>query len=80
MTAPSQRRLAGSKQVRDLQRLMHLLTGALLIAYVYLPGDRGSPVETGIRWIALPALVSSGVLLWQWPKLRRFARQRGIRL
>jgi hypothetical protein len=77
ITQPRSRR-ASAKQVRDLQRLTHLLTGAFLIAYVYLPLGPSSPVRAGIRWIALPVLVASGLLMWQWPKLRRLARRRGI--
>lgn len=69
----------GARQIRDLQRLVHLLTGVLLIAFVYLPFDRGSPVGDGVRFVAFPVLVLSGVLMWQWPALRRFARRRGIR-
>jgi hypothetical protein len=80
MTARHPRRPASAKQVRTLQRLAHLLTGALLVAYVYLPLAAGSPVEVAIRWFALPVLVLSGIVMWQWPRLRRLARQRGIRL
>lgn len=80
MVTQAPRRHPRAKQTRDLQRLTHLLTGTLLIAYVYLPLGPGSPAQAAIRWIALPVLVSSGVLMWQWPRLRRLARQLGIRL
>ena len=65
------------KRVRDLQRVAHLVAGALLLAYVYLPIAPDSPVHGGVRWVGLPALVLSGVLMWQWPKLRRVLRARG---
>jgi hypothetical protein len=80
MTARPERRHAGAKQVRTLQRLAHLMTGTLLVAYVYLPLAPGSPAGTAIRWFGLPVLVLSGMVMWQWPRLRRLARQWGIRL
>ena len=65
----------GAKRIRERQRRMHLFTGVLLIAYVYLPASSGSLFEAAIRWVVLPLLVVDGVLMWQWPKLRRLARQ-----
>jgi len=70
----SRRGLSG-KQVRDRQRLAHLVTGALLIVYVYLPGTPSPILEVAIRWAILPGVVIAGVLMWQWPKLRRWARR-----
>jgi hypothetical protein len=54
---------------------MHLFTGALLIAYVYVPAGSSSLFELAIRWVVLPLLVVDGVLMWQWPKVRKIARQ-----
>jgi hypothetical protein len=56
---------------------LHLLAGTLLIAYVYVPRDSGSWFDGAIRWLLLPALVLSGVVMWQWPKVRRLRRQIG---
>jgi len=70
----SRRGLSG-KQIRDRQRLAHLVTGALLIVYVYLPGTASPILEVAIRWAILPGVVIAGVLMWQWPKLRRWARR-----
>jgi hypothetical protein len=71
MTAITARRTGGGKKIRDRQRLAHLVAGAALVAYVYLPGEA---LEAAVRWVILPLLVASGVLMWQWPKLRRWAR------
>ena len=65
----------GAKRIRERQRRMHLFTGALLVAYVYLPASSGSPFELAVKWVVLPLLVVDGVLMWQWPKVRRLARQ-----
>ena len=79
MAAQSTRRPAGAKRTRDRQRVAHLLTGALLIVYVYLPLTPGSPVQVGVRFLVLPLLALSGIAMWQWPRLRRLARQRAGR-
>lgn len=64
------------KQIRDRQRLAHLVTGALLVVYVYLPGVPSPVFQTAIRWVILPGMVLAGVLMWQWPKIRRRMRGR----
>jgi hypothetical protein len=79
MTTATPRRTTGGKRIRDRQRLAHLLTGALLILYVYLPGQPSPVLQTAIRWVVLPLLVIDGLLMWQWPKVRRLARARAGR-
>ena len=74
MTAITARRTGGGKKIRDRQRLAHLVAGVAVVAYVYLPG--GAAVEAAVRWVILPLLAASGVLMWQWPKIRRWARSR----
>jgi hypothetical protein len=70
MTAARQRRL---------ERAMHLLTGAMLLAYLYLPSGRA--FEDLIRFLIFPLLALSGTAMWQQPCLRRAlkaARRRGF--
>ncbi|MBB2911080.1 hypothetical protein FHS43_002345 [Streptosporangium becharense] len=73
------RRRVGPKCVRDAQRLAHLVAGFAVVAYVYLTPPPGSPAQFMIRWVLIPALILSGVALWQWPKIRRSLRRRGGR-
>jgi hypothetical protein len=77
MTTITSRRAGGGKKIRDRQRLAHLLAGLALVAYVYAPGGPSPVLEAAVRWVVLPGLVASGVLMWQWPKIRRWARRRG---
>jgi hypothetical protein len=77
MTVTTARRTGGGKKIRDRQRLAHLVAGLAVVAYVYLPASPA--LDAAVRWMILPALAGSGVLMWQWPKLRRWARQRGSR-
>ena len=67
------------KRVRGRQRAAHLVAGALLVLYVYLPVAPDATLQTVVRWIVFPLLVITGVLMWQWPKLRRFVRARSDR-
>jgi hypothetical protein len=74
-TTITARRTGGGKRLRDRQRMAHLVTGVALVAYVYAPGGPGAVLETAVRWVILPLLAASGVLMWQWPKVRRWARR-----
>lgn len=67
---------AGPKRTRTRQRLLHLLAGVVIVAYVYAAPALDSTADTVARWFVLPVLVISGVVLWQWPRLRRWARRR----
>lgn len=75
MTATISRRVPSGKKIRDRQRLAHLVTGTVLIFYVYLPGTPSPVLQASIRWVILPLLVIDGVLMWQWAKVRRLARR-----
>lgn len=79
MTAVTERRVGAGKRTRDRQRVAHMVGGLLLVAYVYVPGGPGAVLETAVRWVGLPALVGSGVVMWQWAKIRRWMRKRGSR-
>ena len=76
MTSTTVRHKAGGKKTRDRQRLTHLITGVALIAYVYQPGGPSPLLRAAVQWVILPALVLAGVLMWQWPKIRRWNRTR----
>lgn len=54
---------------RKLERVVHLVAGAVLLAYVYLP--LGSEAEGFVRFVAFPILVGSGMAMWQAPRIRR---------
>jgi len=64
------------RQVRDLQRAAHLLAGVVLLAYVYAAPLLGAGFTSAVRWLVVPALVISGVALWQWHRLRTRLRTR----
>jgi hypothetical protein len=75
-TAPRTRHPGGARQLRTWQRRAHLLAGLALVVHVYLDPGADSPLDVAVRWVLLPALVASGLAMWQAPRLRRLARAR----
>jgi hypothetical protein len=53
---------------------VHLAAGALVIAYLCVPF--GEVVANAIRWVVLPALVGSGMAMWQAARIRRALKRR----
>jgi thiosulfate reductase cytochrome b subunit len=56
-------------QQRKVQRAVHLVTGLMLVAYVYLTPSGAA--QNVIRFVALPVLVATGIAMWQAPRIRR---------
>jgi hypothetical protein len=64
-------------RARSLERLVHLVTGSALVAYVYVTPSPDSPLTAGIRWL-VPMVVSSGLAMWLWPRIRRYLIRRRL--
>ncbi|MER5324939.1 hypothetical protein [Streptosporangium roseum] len=63
-----------AKQIRTLQRAVHLVTGLAIVISIYVAPPADSPAHAAIRWFVVPVLVVSGVAMWQWPRIRRLIR------
>jgi Flp pilus assembly protein TadB len=59
-------------QQRKVQRLVHLAAGLVLIAYLYAPLE--AQLEDAIRFLVLPVLVLTGMVMWQAPRIRRLRK------
>lgn len=75
MTSTAAVRRPTRRQVRDLQRAAHLVAALVLLAYVYASPQLGAGFTAAVRWLVVPALVVSGVALWQWHRLRTTLRK-----
>ena len=65
------------KQVRDVQRLVHLVSGLLVGVYIYTPLADVPAFSALVQVIVVPVLVGAGMAMWQMARLRRlFARRR----
>jgi thiosulfate reductase cytochrome b subunit len=62
-------------QQRKAQRRVHLAAALLLIAYVYAPLE--TQLQDVVRFLVLPALVVTGIAMWQAPRIRRLRKRLG---
>jgi hypothetical protein len=62
-------------QQRKAQRRVHLAAALLLIAYLYAPLE--DQLQDAVRFLALPALVGTGIAMWQAPRIRRLRKRLG---
>ena len=60
-----------NKQARDLQRWFHLAFAAALGTYIYSPWGADPAFAFMMKAAVFPALALTGVLLWQWTRLRK---------
>jgi archaellum biogenesis protein FlaJ (TadC family) len=68
-------RSVSNKQIRDLQRITHLVAALVLVLYVYLPlGSMPLLTTTVVQFGVLPLLAATGLLMWQWTRLRKRLR------
>jgi hypothetical protein len=63
-----------ARKQRQAQRAAHLVAAGLLLAYVYAPLD--AELEDVVRFVVFPALVLTGVAMWQSGRIRRALRAR----
>ncbi len=56
---------------RNALRLLHLLAGALLATYVYLPPGQAPWLRWALMLLVVPAVIVTGVRMWQQAAIRR---------
>jgi hypothetical protein len=61
---------------RSVQRAVHLLPAIVLGTFVYAPVRSDPLFVLFVQVVVFPALVASGLLLWQGGRLRRWLRAR----
>jgi len=64
-------RNVSNKQIRDIQRVTHLVAALLLLLYVYIPLGSVPLLTTVLQFAVLPLLIATGMLMWQWTRLRK---------
>jgi thiosulfate reductase cytochrome b subunit len=65
-----------AKKLRDVQRVVHFIAAAVVLAYIYTPLNDNPISGVMVKVMAVPMLVGSGLLMWQMPRLRRWRRAR----
>ena len=70
-----------NRRFRLLVRAAHIAEGVMLALYVYTPLHENALFAGLIAYLVLPALVLSGLALWQQPRLMKLlARARSGRM
>lgn len=75
LTASNTRRVISPRQVRTLSRAVHLLAAALLGVLIYAPTEVAEPMLALTRFVVVPALGLTGLLLWKQAQLRSLTRR-----
>ncbi len=66
-----------NKQLRQILRIGHIVTGVLIIMFVYSTSLRESDVYTLLlQFVAIPAVSLSGIAMWQQARLSQWRRNR----
>lgn len=64
-----------NKQFRQTVRIGHIIEGVMIALYLYSPTLAANVVYAGIvKFVVFPAIVISGLLLWQQPRVLKFFR------
>jgi hypothetical protein len=73
-------RTVSNKQIRDRQRTIHLVTALVVVCYIYLPLGNVPLLTTVVQFAVLPLLALTGMLMWQWTRLRKWLTSRPVRV
>ena len=67
-----------NKTLRDILRVIHLVIGGLVIAYIYSPLGNVEWFGNLVR-VSIPILTVTGVSMWQMPLITKtFKRQTAV--
>lgn len=61
---------------RTVIRILHIVLSVPILGYIYGPVASIQPAAQTTRWIAVPAVVLTGLWLWLKPRLLRRLRAR----
>ncbi|MBL8061881.1 MAG: hypothetical protein JNK32_02600 [Anaerolineales bacterium] len=67
-----------NKKLRDLQRLIHLMAAPMLILQIYSPLGDIPAFTTMVRFVAIPFVVLTGLVMWQMPLITKLLKGRSV--
>jgi hypothetical protein len=65
-------RTVSNKQIRDIQRVTHLAAALVVVCCIYIPSGSVPLLTTVVQFAVLPLLALTGMLMWQWTRLRKW--------
>jgi len=63
---------------RDIIRLLHLVLSVPIVGYMYGPVAQIPRAAGFTRWVAMPAVVLSGLWLWLKPRILKRLRVKSM--
>ena len=69
-----------NKQLRNILRVVHLIAGVMLIAFVFSDALRESASYLALIRVVIPIVALSGIAMWQQASLSRLRRQLAAKL
>lgn len=65
-----------NKQLRQAIRVAHIVEGSLIVAYIYSTSLQESTLYSGlIQFVVVPAIIISGLLLWQQARVNKWRKK-----
>lgn len=64
-----------NKQFRNINRIAHLIEGVFIALFVYSPLRTDDTYLAIMQFVILPAIIISGVFMWQQPKIMKLLRR-----
>jgi hypothetical protein len=61
---------------REILRSLHITGGMIVLAYVYTPLAANPDFVASTRYVIVPGLTLTGIVMWQWPVLRGLWRRK----
>lgn len=63
-----------NKNLRNTMRLLHLITAVVIGTYIYSPWSADPVFTAAVRFIILPFISLTGIVMWQQPRISRWLR------
>ncbi|MCU0480625.1 MAG: hypothetical protein MUE54_05360 [Anaerolineae bacterium] len=65
-----------NKQIRQAVRILHIIGGSMITAYIYSYALSSSDIyRLVMQIIVTPALIISGIVLWQQPRILKLFKK-----
>lgn len=64
-----------NKQFRNVVRLIHLIIGGAMVAFIYSPLRLNSSFAMIMQFLVIPIAVASGIVMWQQPLVLKLLKR-----
>lgn len=68
-----------NRNFRAVMRWVHILGGAIIGTFIYSPWGSDAAFAAATKFIVIPTLVITGLVMWQQPRVMKWLAARGAR-